>query len=504
MKTKSSITKTTNPTPLAVKVPKRIAKYITITAITRAAVSTSGRAKQIPIIIWLLLSGSVGLAADPGIIISNTASLTVGRMVHAIAHLPNGNVVCFGGHAPGFHALSTADVYDPTNASFSALTMNAPHDAGAIARLADGTYLLAGGFSDWGMSGYANAEVFDPATMTFTAVGSLNRSRADGMAATLASGKVLVAGGWWNWNDASSVAEVYDPQAKTFSVAGSLNTPRCVPVVFPCADGGAVVVGGITPFGGQLADASPEYFNPVTGQFSSMPASLAPSETGWTVSWQPSVVDDFKLPDGRYVLFASRSVGSNREYALFLFSPADKTFARVPLNPAFPISANYGRGCLTLDAAHNTAYVLGWDGTVSPLIYQLTSINLLTGAAANTSFAPFQQSYAPGAPAATFYQGKVFLTGGTTGDNFGAVPYTQMLSFGAVAPSLQIAMYAGYAGVTITGEVGKTYNVLGSQAASGSPWLTLTNFVLPSSPYLFFDSRSVTNRQFYRVELAVP
>ncbi len=442
----------------------------------------------------LLVSGSVCFAADPGLIVSNTASLSVGRMNHAIAHLPNDMVVCFGGHNPSFTALNTAAVYNPATSSFTYLTMNSPRDTAAFARLADGTYLLAGGFSSSGMSGYATAEVFDPVALTFTSVGNLSRSRASAQAATLTSGKVLVAGGWWTWNDAPAVAELYDPQTKAFSAVGSLNTPRCVPVVLPCADGGAVVVGGYTSQGGRLTDASPEYFNPQTGLFSAMSPALATDETGWTVIWQPSVVDDFKLPDGRYVLHAFRTVNGNTENALFLFSPADKTFARVPMSPAFPISSIYGRSALTLDAAHSTAYLIG----NSNYVCQLTSINLLTGAAANTTFAAFQQSYYFAGSAATFYNGTVFVTGGTTGDNYGAVPYTQMLSFASLPPSLQIALYAG---LTITGDVGKTYNIFASDAVSGSSWLLLTNVVLPSSPYLFYDSQSVTNRRFYRAEL---
>jgi sugar lactone lactonase YvrE len=59
-----------------------------------------------------------------------------------------------------------------------------------------------------------------------------------------------------------------------------------------------------------------------------------------------------------------------------------------------------------------------------------------------------------------------------------------------------------YPGVSIQGAVGGLYNVQYSEAAGGSNWISLTNIILPSSPYLFVDT-AITNhaQRFYR---AVP
>ena len=83
------------------------------------------------------------------------------------------------------------------------------------------------------------AELYNPATGTFTATRSMNVSRAYHVAALLPSGKVLVAAGY-----ATKTAELYDPSKGKFSYTGSLNDERDSGARAVLLDSGAVVVVG--------------------------------------------------------------------------------------------------------------------------------------------------------------------------------------------------------------------------------------------------------------------
>jgi alkylated DNA repair dioxygenase AlkB len=76
--------------------------------------------------------------------------------------------------------------------------MTSPRLEPQATRLSDGRVLVAGGAArDEGMSGevVSSAEVFDPSTNRWTAVGDLLEPRRDGLAIVLDDGSVLVMGG---------------------------------------------------------------------------------------------------------------------------------------------------------------------------------------------------------------------------------------------------------------------------------------------------------------------
>jgi WD40 repeat protein len=99
--------------------------------------------------------------------------------------------------------------------------MTAASRSGATATLLiDGDVLIVGG------SGDALAELYDPATGSFTPTGSMTAASRSGATATLLNdGRVLLAGGT---GDAS--AELYDPATGSFTRTGSLTAARLVQV----------------------------------------------------------------------------------------------------------------------------------------------------------------------------------------------------------------------------------------------------------------------------------
>ena len=79
-------------------------------------------------------------------------------------------------------------------------------------------------------------------------------------------------------------------------------------------------------------------------------------------------------------------------------------------------------------------------------------------------------------------------------------------SFTVAVPSpgsLSLQLNSGSAGLQVTGTVGATYQVQFTTNLASVNWITLTNFVLPSSPYPYLDSTPVQNKAagFYRAVL---
>jgi Ca2+-binding RTX toxin-like protein len=237
-------------------------------------------------------------------------SMGTPRWAAAAAPLPDGRVLVAGGYYFDFddgtdHLLSSAEIFDPATGTFSSAgvgSMSVPRFGAAVARLPNGRVLVAGGNN--GTSNLSSAEIFDPATNQFNSsgVGSMVAARFAPAAAPLPDGRVLVAGGSDGSGGLSS-AEVFDPATKTFSSAGigSLSVPRERPLAAPLPDGRVLVAGGhYYDHGGGHYLSSAEVFDPATGTFSS--AGIGSMEVARDLAAAAP------LSDGR-VLIAGGSLG---------------------------------------------------------------------------------------------------------------------------------------------------------------------------------------------------
>src|SRR5262249_32185941 len=122
-----------------------------------------------------------------------------------------------------YFGYGRAYLYD-TNTSTSVETSGflQPRAYQTATVLQNGKVLLAGGYGTWAsnVGPLTSAEIYDPATDTFTWTADLNITRQYHSACLLPDGTVLIAGGQVSGSDPFSMtnAEIYDPN-------GSVNVP---------------------------------------------------------------------------------------------------------------------------------------------------------------------------------------------------------------------------------------------------------------------------------------
>ncbi len=202
---------------------------------------------------------------------SPTGSMATARGYHTATLLSDGRVLVAGGDPCGWAGcarLATAEIYDPKTGKFTA-TGSMATDRGfhTATLLHDGRVLVAGGDSS---SYLVSAELYDPKTGTFSATGSMTTPRVYTTASLLADGRVLVAGGGGDYTNRNflATAEIFDPATGTFSATGSMSEARTWFQANLLAEGRVLVTGGY----GDLAPlATAELYDPKTGTFSPAP-----------------------------------------------------------------------------------------------------------------------------------------------------------------------------------------------------------------------------------------
>jgi hypothetical protein len=193
--------------------------------------------------------------------------MTAGRARHTQTLLPDGQVlIAGGGYTQGLLSvfLNTAEIYDPASRTFKATgSMTTPRECHTATLLPTGKVLIAGGCAGGSAAGaLASAELYDPSTGAFTATGSMLTAREFHVATPLADGTVLMTGGNDGSGHSLASTELYNPQTGVFSAAASMSVARSGHTVTPLADGRILVVGS--------ADDSDvaELYDPSSGSFS--------------------------------------------------------------------------------------------------------------------------------------------------------------------------------------------------------------------------------------------
>jgi hypothetical protein len=212
---------------------------------------------------------------------SLTGSLNSGRETHTATLLNDGRVLVAGGTAV---PAGSAEIYDPVAATWSLTgNLNAARGGHGAVLLASGKVLVVGGGGGAGI--LASAELYDPATAIWSLTGSMATARAVQTTTLLPDGRVLVAGGTDTGvaGNALASAEIYNPATGTWSSAGNMKTAREYHTATLLTNGKVLVAGG--DVGGTVLGSS-ELYDPVAGTWT-LTGNLINARKAHTAALQP-------------------------------------------------------------------------------------------------------------------------------------------------------------------------------------------------------------------------
>jgi len=191
---------------------------------------------------------------------SAAAPLGIGRRLHTATVLADGRVLVAGGVTDGQSyvsgGLSSAELYDPATGGWSPTGgMTGERYGHSATLLPDGRVLVAGGerirSADAPLT-LSSAELYDPATGSWTATGSMHDARWQHQAVALLDGRVLVMDAMvdtgYPATAGPALCELYDPAVGSWSALGTTGVPRMAHQAVQLPDGTVFAVGGGNPW----------------------------------------------------------------------------------------------------------------------------------------------------------------------------------------------------------------------------------------------------------------
>ncbi|SMC16976.1 Putative binding domain-containing protein, N-terminal [Andreprevotia lacus DSM 23236] len=206
---------------------------------------------------------------------SPTGSLQTARSGHAAIRLNDGRVLVLGGlgYINGQSVtLKSAELYDPATGSWTPTgSMLTARRSPVVLLLSSGKVLVVGGGSS-----IQSTEIYDPATGSFAASGSLQTARDQFAATVLADDRVLVAGGALGIGGTTASAELWTPGSGTWAYTGSMLSARAYASATLLKSGKVLIAGGNAS---STFPSGTELFDPVSNTFSAGPVMQTPRST---------------------------------------------------------------------------------------------------------------------------------------------------------------------------------------------------------------------------------
>ena len=186
---------------------------------------------------------------------TSSSSMSAARGAHTATLLKNGKVLVTGGRDANGNVLATAELFDPNSGGFVLTdSMHVAREFHAATLLGDGKVLITGG--DNGTEVLATVELFDPATGKFTLASTMHAAREFHTATLRNDGTVLIAGGadFTSALDGSApagilpgptaMAELFNPATGSFTLTSDMSNARAKHAALLLTDGKILVTGG--------------------------------------------------------------------------------------------------------------------------------------------------------------------------------------------------------------------------------------------------------------------
>lgn len=179
-------------------------------------------------------------------------------------------------------------LFEPADGGWTQVPMVSAHVGHVAQKLDDGRVLVAGGW-DGNAQAKSSAEIFDPATSTFSPAADMHVARFEAASALLPGGEVFVFGGDLyvasDGGPSLGTAEIYSPDAGAWRSAAATPLKVIEPVAATLPDGRVLVVG------------QDEYYDP--------------SADNWSPSCGPDVIGAamVELRDGSFLVLGGYTRG---------------------------------------------------------------------------------------------------------------------------------------------------------------------------------------------------
>ena len=255
---------------------------------------------------------------------------------------------------------STAGSLAESRFGHSATLLDGPECQIAAPPVHCGKVLVAGGFTGETTTNaqpvLTSAELFDPTTGTWAAAGALSTRRSLHAASLLADGRVLVAGGrtcnappptQCNSTFVTNTAEIYNPATNSWSPTGPLLIARHTNAAVLLPNGKVLVPGG---FGGDVpapAESSAELFTPASdpaaGSWATCPTAGSSAECPGPLPQQHARAGATLLPNGKVIVAAGFPQNDDAELydiATGTWSPAANLLASGRFNHYYTLLPN--------------------------------------------------------------------------------------------------------------------------------------------------------------------